>query len=510
MKNSEKIKSPFIMYCQKVIPLAFDESMSYYEVLCSLISYLKTEVIPAVNNNADAITELQNYVNNYFENLDVQEEINNKLDEMAKSGELETIIAEYLNTNCILAYNTVNDMKNANNFINGSFARTYGKNNYLDGYGNFYKIRNITSSDVVDEVNIIKINTSTTLIAELIPNFYEQPKKYLFLGDSYGSGEIGSSWVDDVISYLGLTKNKNAYNYCLSGSFFYKKPDSDWYSYLDQLNKAYDELTEQNMFTDIVVCGGYNDVIYQNATEQNIADAIQTFVNTAKLKFPNAKITIGHIGWCAMPENFEKLRISIRGYKRCTEFGCTYINNIEYSMHNYGFFKDDKFHPNEEGNKAIARNVVSGLVSGSCDVHYETNVTLTPYYENGFTLDSATTWRIKSWVDNDITSFEIRRNDGTNKFNVDTLPGDHVYSIPAYNADLMFKLQQDTTCYLGETLNMNNTSIFYSTGSADKTADASITITYGNMILIANSEAITDLKNLIFTGFTLVSSSLYC
>lgn len=86
----------------KAIPLVFDNSLSYYEALCALTNYLENEVIPAVNNNGEAVEELQalyvqlkNYVDNYFTNLDVQEEINNKLDEMAESGELEEIIINY-------------------------------------------------------------------------------------------------------------------------------------------------------------------------------------------------------------------------------------------------------------------------------------------------------------------------------------------------------------------------------------------------------------------------------
>ena len=92
----------FTNYIFKAIPLAFDESMSYYETLCGLLSYLKDTVIPTVNNNADAVAELQNlfttlnnYVDNYFTNLDVQEEINNKLDEMATDGTLYEIIRKY-------------------------------------------------------------------------------------------------------------------------------------------------------------------------------------------------------------------------------------------------------------------------------------------------------------------------------------------------------------------------------------------------------------------------------
>lgn len=101
--NVEVIKAGktglFCNYIFKAIPLAFDESLSYYECLCGLLNYLKNTIIPTVNNNADAVIELQGlfeklqtFVNNYFDNLDVQQEINNKLDEMVADGTLELLI----------------------------------------------------------------------------------------------------------------------------------------------------------------------------------------------------------------------------------------------------------------------------------------------------------------------------------------------------------------------------------------------------------------------------------
>lgn len=44
----------------------------------------------------NAFNTLYNYVHDYFENLDVQDEINNKLNEMTESGELQQIVGEYL------------------------------------------------------------------------------------------------------------------------------------------------------------------------------------------------------------------------------------------------------------------------------------------------------------------------------------------------------------------------------------------------------------------------------
>lgn len=95
---------PFKKMCITIgnLPSSFMESMTYYEALCWLYKYFEETLLPAINTNSEAITELQNafttlkeYVDNYFDNLDVQEEINNKLDEMAEDGTLEDIISNY-------------------------------------------------------------------------------------------------------------------------------------------------------------------------------------------------------------------------------------------------------------------------------------------------------------------------------------------------------------------------------------------------------------------------------
>lgn len=51
-----------------------------------------------MENVTNAFIELENYVNNYFNNLDVQDEINNKLNEMAEDGTLSSLLAPYLET----------------------------------------------------------------------------------------------------------------------------------------------------------------------------------------------------------------------------------------------------------------------------------------------------------------------------------------------------------------------------------------------------------------------------
>lgn len=173
MEKIKNIKSPFMCYCAKVIPLAFDESMSYYECLCNFYNYLKNEVMPVINNNADATKELQdlfveleNYVNTYFDNLDIQEEINNKLDEMYEDGKLSSLLTEYLQLKTTYTFDTVEEMKLATNFINGCFAKTLGYNEYNDGGESYYKIRTKTNDDTTDEIFLIALYDDT-LVAEL-------------------------------------------------------------------------------------------------------------------------------------------------------------------------------------------------------------------------------------------------------------------------------------------------------------------------------------------------------
>ena len=118
---------PFKFWCQKILPLVYDDSLSYYELLCKVVHTLN-ELIGA-NNTTNSnvmilksqVDKLTDYVNNYFENLDVQNEINNKLDEMFDSGELPELIVALLTNNRV--FESFEDMSNANLKV-GDYCRT--------------------------------------------------------------------------------------------------------------------------------------------------------------------------------------------------------------------------------------------------------------------------------------------------------------------------------------------------------------------------------------------------
>lgn len=177
MDNQIQKLPPFIKFCYTIgmIPTSYKLSWTYEEQLIWFCDFLENTVIPTINNNGKAVEELQTlflqlkqYVDDYFENLDVQEEINNKLDDMAESGELADMIAQYLQLAGLLVYDTKADLKAAENIVNGSTAMTLGETTYNDGHMNYYKIREIINTDVIDDNNILSLSASETLIAERI------------------------------------------------------------------------------------------------------------------------------------------------------------------------------------------------------------------------------------------------------------------------------------------------------------------------------------------------------
>ena len=101
MRNFKDL-TPFRFWCQKVLPTCYDDSLSYYEVLCKVKDTLNNIIENMNNLHLDmedmytAYEQLEDYVNHYFDNLDVQEEINNKLDVMAEDGTLSALVSPFV------------------------------------------------------------------------------------------------------------------------------------------------------------------------------------------------------------------------------------------------------------------------------------------------------------------------------------------------------------------------------------------------------------------------------
>ena len=78
------------------------DALTDYALICKVVEYLNSviqqtnDLTDATVGLIDAFNELKEFVDHYFDNLDVQEEINNKLDEMVDDGTFEQLIKDYI------------------------------------------------------------------------------------------------------------------------------------------------------------------------------------------------------------------------------------------------------------------------------------------------------------------------------------------------------------------------------------------------------------------------------
>lgn len=97
IRGDYKDLTPFRFWCQKILPLVYDDSLSYYELLCKVVDYLNKTMEDVDTLEGDvtgiynAYNSLQEYVNDYFDNLNVQDEIDNKLDRLVADGTIHDI-----------------------------------------------------------------------------------------------------------------------------------------------------------------------------------------------------------------------------------------------------------------------------------------------------------------------------------------------------------------------------------------------------------------------------------
>lgn len=92
MRN-EKIKNVLRPWCYKIIPLIYDDSLSYYEVLCKLTHKIN-EVIDKLNINVDIESYVDEILKEWLEDGTIKNLVNENIEQ-------ETFIApEYISTFC--------------------------------------------------------------------------------------------------------------------------------------------------------------------------------------------------------------------------------------------------------------------------------------------------------------------------------------------------------------------------------------------------------------------------
>lgn len=204
MSKDFKKLHPFKWFILENYPFLEDsiDVLTNYQLFCKLgeMYNKQVEVINALGVQVEDITE-------YFDNLDLQEEVNNKLDEMAESGDLEEIIATYLNTRAILSFDTVSQMKQAENLMNGGIVRTLGFHELNDNGGATYKIKTKTVEDVIDEMTVLSLDDET-LVAVLTYDKLNVKQLGAYADDEHDD----SSFFNKGISILSENKTTTDYS----------------------------------------------------------------------------------------------------------------------------------------------------------------------------------------------------------------------------------------------------------------------------------------------------------
>lgn len=86
---------PFKAWLASNIPAVYDNTMTYYEELCALLKYLQDIVIPAINENADAVTTLSETIEHLLDNM--SEILSKIFEEALSSGKITARLGEIYN-----------------------------------------------------------------------------------------------------------------------------------------------------------------------------------------------------------------------------------------------------------------------------------------------------------------------------------------------------------------------------------------------------------------------------
>ena len=203
------------------------DALTDYQLICKVVEFLnkvitsQNEVIQQmINVTADfeclegLFNQLKDYVDHYFDNLDVQEEINNKLDAMVEDGTLQEIITTYIQSNVAWTFDNVSEMQSATNLIADSYARTLGFYAIGDNGGGIYKIRELAEGETANGMDVITINDN--LVAELVGDSVYRPEKY-------GAKNDGSTDAYAIFDYiLSLMDNNDTLE--LTGTYLISQP----------------------------------------------------------------------------------------------------------------------------------------------------------------------------------------------------------------------------------------------------------------------------------------------
>ena len=323
---------PFKWYVLQNFPFieADFDAITNYQLLCKIVEYLNLNI----DKTNELGTEVESFVN-WFNNLDVQDEINNKLDEMTEDGTLAEIINEQI-------FNELNNQVETN------------------------------TGDIADlkQADIDFQSTFTTFANQLEehrnPIDFYNGKNFVVFGDSFSQPEIANSeneyWVKQVAQATGMTR----FNFAIAGAGFGRSTNL----LTTQLSTADSQMTtEQKTNTAIVIVyAGYNDML-NNVSEEEIESNFVALINGINSSFPNAKIIVAPFNWgygsLSRLQNITIDTLILRMQRDCSNLPVVFLKLARYWLLGLHTCFRNSGHPNTLGYKQIASYMIGAIYGSS-------------------------------------------------------------------------------------------------------------------------------------------------
>lgn len=196
---------------------------------------------------------------------------------------------------------------------------------------------------------IVETNTTNEILAN----------KFIFVGDSYGTGltpsGVVTGWPAWCAWKLGLSDN-DWENVSIGGIGF-----TTPLSFLDRLKTS---TTDPKTVKGIIVAGGYND---KNASISEITVAIKDFITYASDHYPYAKIYVAMVGTSSdynRTANDNLFNITLNGYYNGTiEAGknSVFLQTPTWTLKDYAVMSTDSIHPTDYGYRLLGFNIAAAV-----------------------------------------------------------------------------------------------------------------------------------------------------
>ena len=348
-------KACFNLACQFVLPLVYDDGLSYYESMCKLKAKIN-EVITNNNNIQSDLQSLYDYVNHYFDDLDVMQEINDAFDKLVSDGTFKNMINQDIfgELNAKVDKNT-RDITTANQAITKNTSDiTTANQNIAKNTGD------ITAANQAIAKNTSDITTANQKITENAGKVESVTDvvsgaglmgSCIIIADSYGGKREGVT--NSFLDLLNINLEAAGYNVTtkyVDGGGMSSSGEQNFLNLLKSIS------TPQNV-DFILVCGGVNDANRDYATNEN---GVRAFVNYAATRCKQLFLCFS--SWVYAYGLWEKGAEAFRAWSECSLMWvyAYFINGLQ-AMERYDFFLSDLNHPNQSGNNYIYSTIISAL-----------------------------------------------------------------------------------------------------------------------------------------------------